>query len=77
MEYYITWTSCIIYIYICSVNNLSLNPSKCKCVSFSFQKKKRTTSNKINGFELQTSSIMHDLCLILSSDLTFNGLVDT
>lgn len=48
----------------------------CKYVSYSRQKSKSITPDKINNFELQILSTVRDLGVMLSFDLTFNVHID-
>jgi hypothetical protein len=61
---------------IVDLNEISVNPSKCNYISFNCQKNKSLATYKINNLEVQNTSIVRDLGVLLSSDLTFNAHID-
>jgi len=61
----------------CLKNSLSLNVDKCKCISYTRQKNKSIFPYTINGFIISYTSIIRDLGVLMSSDLTFNAHIDS
>jgi hypothetical protein len=57
------------FLKLYNLNGLSVDPSKFNYILFNRQKNKSLATYKINNFEVQNTSIVRDLGVLLSSDL--------
>lgn len=60
----------------CTRNNMSINPSKCSCITFHRTKSPTIHPYSISGSDIPRSQSIKDLGVIFSNDMSFSGHID-